>query len=82
MRRTCPPIPTDPMLNHPMPSVWSFGYHTVTLWSFSRTSCEQAKARIIRDWSFAHSPSEAVSPIAEISFSEVQPDWLHADTHH
>lgn len=69
-------------MNHPMPRVWTFGYHTVTLWAFARITCEQARARIIQDWPFSHAPAEAVSPIREISFSEVQPDWLHADQPH
>ena len=68
-------------MNHPMPRVWSFGYHTLQLWSFSREACEAARTRIVQSWDFAHSPAEAISPIREISFSEVQPDWLHADSH-
>jgi len=69
-------------MHHPLPRVWSFGYHTVTFWSFARETCELRQARVMKDWPFSHSPSEAVSPIEEIGLSEVQPDWLHADQPH
>jgi hypothetical protein len=69
-------------MNQPLPQVHSFGYHTLQFWSFSKEACERSRSRIVRDWPFPHSPAEAISPVREISFSEVQPDWLHADQPH
>lgn len=56
-------------------NVFAYGYHTEMVWAFSRDAVERDRAQLIADWSFGHSPAEAISFIAEVPLTEVEEDW-------
>lgn len=58
-----------------MITVFAYGYHTEMVWGYSLHAVERDRAQLIRDWSFQHSPSEAVTYVTEIPLSEVEKDW-------
>lgn len=56
-------------------NVFAYGYHTEMVWGFSRAAVERDRAQLIAEWGFAHSPSEAVTYVAEVPLEEVEEDW-------
>lgn len=58
-------------------SIFSFGFHTVRVWAFSKQALDFARQQIINDWEFSHSPAEAIGPTEIFNFADVGEDWLH-----
>ena len=56
--------------------VWAYGFHTITMWAFSREMVELDRETTLKTWQYSHSPSEAMSGIYSIPLSEVQEDWI------
>jgi hypothetical protein len=60
----------------PTIQVWAYGFHTITMWAFSREMVELNRETTRENWEYSHSPSEAMSGIYQIPLAEVQDDWI------
>lgn len=49
-----------------MINVWIFDYHTVTVWAYSKLIVEKYKEDLIKNWSYAHSPSIACGRVRQV----------------